>query len=324
MLCYNYTMNIITVAIPVYNSKAEHLERLFLSLSNQTLKEFEILICNDGSTNKETLEFLSKIESNITLINSETNKGIYETRNILIKECKTKYISFVDSDDLIPNDYLEKLYEPISGKSGIMTFCWFERFIDDIEYDFKEKDNVIYTDNLIDLAVTGKFGHSICGRIFETAVLKKWEITREKGFDDSQLVPVIASSVNKVIKVNNTVYYYRITENSIMNLNHDPLLQAYRTYKFYLDYFQPISKKSEIYLDVMINLTLLKLYAISNKSSYTKKDIVNCKKILRKHIFKLRKAGINFNLRLQIFFILLSFRCFRKKYLKKRSGAIKV
>lgn len=101
----------ISVIIPVYNSST-YLRKCLDSVVNQTLKDIEIIVINDGSTDdsKNIIEEYTVKYKNIIFIDQE-NKGIGKTRNIGIKKATGEYITFVDSDDYIKENMLEEYYK---------------------------------------------------------------------------------------------------------------------------------------------------------------------------------------------------------------------
>ena len=101
----------ISVIIPVYNSST-NLRKCLDSVVNQTLKDIEIIVINDGSTDdsKNIIEEYTVKYKNIIFIDQE-NKGIGKTRNIGIKKATGEYITFVDSDDYIKENMLEEYYK---------------------------------------------------------------------------------------------------------------------------------------------------------------------------------------------------------------------
>lgn len=106
----------VSVILPVYNTK-EYLDTCFSSLINQTLKEIEIIVIDDGSTDG-SLEVLKEYENkydNIHLI-SVSNGGQGRARNIGIKQAKGEYIGFCDSDDYFEQNGLELMYEKAKAK----------------------------------------------------------------------------------------------------------------------------------------------------------------------------------------------------------------
>ena len=94
----------VTILIPCYNG-AKYLRRCLDSCVNQTYKNLEILVVNDGSTDASQSvieEYVAKYQQ-IRLIN-QTNQGLSKTRNILIQNCSTTFGYFLDADDWIESD----------------------------------------------------------------------------------------------------------------------------------------------------------------------------------------------------------------------------
>ena len=101
----------ISVIIPAYNVE-EYIEECLRSVMNQTLKEIEIICIDDGSTD-DTLKILSSLkdeDARICIISQE-NKGLSSARNQGILKSKGQYILYLDSDDKLELDALEKIYE---------------------------------------------------------------------------------------------------------------------------------------------------------------------------------------------------------------------
>lgn len=103
-----------SVIIPVYNVE-KYIEECLISVLNQTLKEIEIICIDDGSTD-DTLRILNNLkeeDSRICIISQE-NKGLSSARNQGILKSKGQYIFYLDSDDKLELDALEKIYSVFS------------------------------------------------------------------------------------------------------------------------------------------------------------------------------------------------------------------
>ena len=101
----------VSVIIPVYNVE-KYLERCVNSLKNQTLKDIEIILVDDSSTDSsfEICEKLASEDSRIKVISKE-NEGAGKARNAALKIATGEYIGFVDSDDFVHEDMFKTLYE---------------------------------------------------------------------------------------------------------------------------------------------------------------------------------------------------------------------
>lgn len=100
----------VSVIVPVYNT-AKYVEQAVISLMNQTLKEIEIILVNDGSTDNslEVITKLADMDSRITIVSQE-NGGPSKGRNNGISIASGCYLYFMDSDDYIAEDTLEACY----------------------------------------------------------------------------------------------------------------------------------------------------------------------------------------------------------------------
>lgn len=105
-------MTKVSVIMSVYN--ADNYDKLLASVQsilNQSFKDFEFIICDDGSTNRETRKFLKMInnlDSRIKVIGYDQNRGLAYSRNQCIKISKGKYIAFQDDDDISDLNRLKK------------------------------------------------------------------------------------------------------------------------------------------------------------------------------------------------------------------------
>ena len=100
----------ISVIVPIYNVE-KYLPQCIESILNQTLTNIEIILLNDGSTDRSlsVCEKYATIDKRITLL-SHSNIGLGETRNCGIDHAKGSYLAFVDSDDYLEENFLETLY----------------------------------------------------------------------------------------------------------------------------------------------------------------------------------------------------------------------
>lgn len=117
----------ISVIVPVYNVE-KYLEKCIDSILNQTFKDFELILINDGSTDNsgEICNHYANIDNRIHVINKE-NGGLSDARNHGIKIASGKYLCFIDSDDYIHPQMLEILYQDILKHQADITCCNFLR-----------------------------------------------------------------------------------------------------------------------------------------------------------------------------------------------------
>lgn len=116
----------ISVIVPFYN-RAAYLEKCVDSILNNTFKDFELLLINDGSTDDglKIANQLADKDSRIRVIDKK-HGGPSDTRNTGLKQAKGEYISFIDSDDYVDECYLQELYTRIINDKLDWVYCAFD------------------------------------------------------------------------------------------------------------------------------------------------------------------------------------------------------
>lgn len=155
--------NLISVIVPVYNVE-KYLSDCIDSIINQTYKNFELILVDDGS-NDFSLDICNSyrdVDSRIVVIHT-SNEGVSNARNIGIQKAKGKYIVFVDSDDTVDEYYLECLINPILKNNYDLVICGHQRV-----YVEKNKTVGFYKRNP---CMTGKFSEDLRFLYPETACI---------------------------------------------------------------------------------------------------------------------------------------------------------
>ncbi len=114
---------LVSIIIPVYNTPVVILERCFKSILKQTYKNIEIIIVNDGSSKKIAdycKDFFKDIKNAIII--EQKNLGVSEARNNGIKSSNGNYISFIDSDDFVEENYIQEMFEKIYNQDADIIF----------------------------------------------------------------------------------------------------------------------------------------------------------------------------------------------------------
>jgi glycosyltransferase EpsE len=127
-------MPVISVIMGVYNVKSEEMaEMSILSVLNQTFRDFEFIICDDGSDNdtENVIKKIVKDDTRVKFIKNETNKGLAFTLNHCLKYASGEYIARMDIDDYSYPERFEKQLEYMK-KNETISFCgtWAELFDD--------------------------------------------------------------------------------------------------------------------------------------------------------------------------------------------------
>ena len=106
----------VSVVVPVYNAE-QFLEETLASLLRQTLSDIEILCVDDGSTDRSPDILIAEAKQDRRIqVFQKANGGVGSARNLGLKNATGEYLCFIDSDDVVSDDYLQELYAAASGE----------------------------------------------------------------------------------------------------------------------------------------------------------------------------------------------------------------
>ena len=209
---------LVSVIVPIYNVEA-YLNRCIDSIVNQTYKNLEILLIDDGSTDYsgKICDEYAKKDKRITTIHKK-NGGLSDARNVGIEKANGKYITFVDSDDYIDIDYIEYLYSLIKKYKTNISFCKLRVIYNNNKRNQKQNaKDCIY--NKIkafkDILYAKNFDVSACGKMYLTEDFADVRFPKGKLFEDNATIYKIIDK-NEYIAVGfEYKYNYIIRKNSI-------------------------------------------------------------------------------------------------------------
>ena len=215
----------ITVIVPVYNVE-NYLDKCLDSLVNQTYKNLEIIVINDGSTDNSGIicqEYAQK-DNRIVYIEKE-NGGQSEARNMGLDRITGSYVTFVDSDDWVELNYVENLYKKITEYQADIAvgnyysfneaegMYYFHIFGD--SYYEKVYDNVSIFENLYESQEMKSFALiSVWGKLYKANLVNHLRFDIGKLGEDGYLNQKIYLLAEKTIYLNKGLYAYRQREGS--------------------------------------------------------------------------------------------------------------
>lgn len=117
-------MELISIIVPIYNVE-KYLKSCLDSIVNQTYSNIEIILVNDCTKDNSMIiaQSYAQVDSRIKIINNKENVGLSETRNVGLRNSQGEYIIFVDSDDTVERDFVEKLYNKIAEDNVDFVVC---------------------------------------------------------------------------------------------------------------------------------------------------------------------------------------------------------
>lgn len=240
-------MTKVSIIVPVYNVE-QYLEKCLNSLVNQTIKDFEIIIVNDG-TKDSSQKIIDKYAKNYSFIKSyiKENGGLSSARNYGIKKATGEYLAFVDSDDYVTEDMYEKMYQKAKEKDFDMVVC-------DLNYIYPDK-KIKATSNIKEDTTNIKetmlnIYPAAWNKIIKRSVVKDIFFKEGIWFEDVEYIYRVLPKITSIGVVQEPFYQYLQREGSITkkvdkriynyidNLN--GLVSYYKENKLYEKYHQEL------------------------------------------------------------------------------------
>jgi glycosyltransferase involved in cell wall biosynthesis len=212
----------ISVIIPIYNVE-NYLEKCIDSVLKQTYKNFELILINDGSKDN-SLNICKKYETedNRVILIDKKNAGVWQARYDGILKSTGKYISFIDSDDYIEKDYIERLYLKSKEDDYDIVVCGFKRIEDKTNKIYSSEMNkfgdlVISKNNNFEELIS--VNTSLWNKLYKRELLNKLPnmITKPKVLEDMMFLTLLYPYTNKVAFVNDLLYNYIVREKSAIS-----------------------------------------------------------------------------------------------------------
>lgn len=218
---------LVSIIIPVYNVE-NYLDKCLDSVINQTYKNLEIVIVNDGSTdNSENiiLDYLKK-DNRIVYIKKK-NGGLSSARNSGLDKCKGKYVSFVDSDDTLDTKFIKRMVACIEKDHTQIAICNMRYIFPDNTIkkrtpQIKKREIVTNIQAIKDILVGEKFKFHAQNKIYLTQLFNDpTNIVRfpvGRIYEDMFTTYKVIFKANQISYINETLYnYLQNREGSILN-----------------------------------------------------------------------------------------------------------
>ena len=269
----------ISVIIPVYN-KEKFILRILRSIQNQSFKNIEIIFCDDGSYDNSTklIKEFQKEDERIILMRHDINKGTLMTRNDGAKIAKGEYLLFIDGDDLLVNNILEKSY--LKAKEKNIDIIQFQTYSGDFFKSFycsnkKRKTEPIYQpelsslmyyeDNILHQSEFNIWGKLIKRDTFLEGIksIDKYYLNQNMSLhEDGLILFILFKKAKSYLFINDYgLLYYENEFSTMRNLKNK-------------DRINKVTKDSFLYLEFMFNYTNDTLYE-KNMAVFQFKSLIN-------------------------------------------------
>lgn len=277
----------ISVIIPTYN-REKYVKQCLESVLNQTLQDIEIIIIDDGSQDK-TKKIISTYNDKRIKYIFKNNTGIGDTRNNGIRLSSGEYITFIDIDDYIDENMLEKMYSKAKEENLDIVIC---NYIEINEESKKEKKyNLLSFKNttLKDMpSIINKTNLGPCNKIFKKELFNDLLFPTNLKYEDMSLVIKLYKKAKKIGKIDDYLSYFTIHEKSETTIRDELVFDIFKS----LDIIRN-TLKEKIYQEELETLIISKLTNYNIQQKY-QKDKKIAKKFINESFNYLKKNCPNY------------------------------
>lgn len=212
--------SLISVIVPIYNVE-KYLDRCVDSIINQTYKNLEIILVDDGSPDNcpQMCDDYAKKDSRIKVVHKE-NGGLSDARNAGMKVATGEYVSFIDSDDYISLDFYEILLQTMIDNDSDIVECGVVKFYENGKFDEYSDDQMIKNFNTVDglegLINENSFHQYVWNKLYKSNIALDIPYAVGKLNEDEFWTYQIFGKAKKVTRIYKTMYYYFQRGSSIM------------------------------------------------------------------------------------------------------------
>lgn len=233
-------VDLISVIIPVYNVET-YLYDCLESVVNQTYKNLEIILINDGSEDQSgsICNQFQSADSRIKVLHN-INGGLSDARNHGIKIATGKFLIFIDSDDIVDIKYIEELHDTLKKENADMSICNYIRFNtkEDIIQDNKNSVPIVFDSRECFLKYFDvKYKSSIVvawGKLYKKEHWHDIEFPVGKLHEDEFTTYKLIYKADKIAYIDKYLYFYRENPKSITgdkyNIKHLDAIEAFENY----------------------------------------------------------------------------------------------
>lgn len=293
---------LISIIVPIYNVD-KYLEECIESLRNQTYKNLEIILINDGSTdNSEQICRKEEKQDNRIVFINKKNGGAASAKNEGLKIAKGDYITFVDSDDFIEADMIEYMVNTIKKYNSDIVQCSFTNLYKDTEkftYD-KIVEQKISSKDFLELFLTKWDSSLFWNKLFKREVIENVFFKEGRCIDDEFFTYKCVINSENIVTSNKIVYNYRMRKSGVMK-SESSQKQILKDRVDYLYERYEIVRKIYKDLDKDFLEHLLTYYLIISKDYYVDEKLLDYMKNNLKSIKgKIITSNIDIRVKMQI------------------------
>ena len=216
----NCPIELVSIIVPIYNGE-NFIDRCVRSVLKQTYNNIEIILVDDGSTDKSG-KICDDYEKNYEQIHvfHKENGGLGSARNFGIAHANGQYICFVDCDDEVSSTYVEKLYFALCYANADISICGYEYWIDDIRSLCKIRENVMEYEEFIKCFLTGESLFNFAwNKMYRKNLIDRMPMLFEDRHcaEDMYFNALYYKLIDKAAIIEECLYKYYVNTNSLSN-----------------------------------------------------------------------------------------------------------
>lgn len=268
---------LVSIIVPVYNGE-QTIERCLVSLHNQTYQKIEVFIINDGSSDhtRRILERYAEMDRRFQVIHKK-NTGVSDSRNVGIRRAKGKYLQFVDGDDWLVRNAIEKMVEIAEENRCDMVISDFYRVVGHNIYKkgHIKKEGIIsrkeYATYMLDAPANFYYG-VMWNKFFRTDIVKKEHLNCSLQLDwceDFQFNLEYLQYADRIYVDRQAYYYYVKTKGSLVDTQIN-FAQTVRTKRILFDYYKDLYESIDLYKKNRLRIGMFYLSFAKDKGKKVK------------------------------------------------------
>lgn len=211
----------ISIIIPVYNVK-NYLDDCVQSILNQTYKNFEVILVDDGSTDgsAKICDYYANLDKRINCIHIK-NTGVSNARNVGLNNAKGDYIAFCDSDDRYSVNFLLEMFRTIEKTKADIVICSYYYSNSEINRPVQqgEKSRFISREELLEkIFINNEIGGFVWNKLFKKAIIENIRFdTNLEICEDTDFICSVTQNNSKLYYLSEPLYFYTMRDNSAVN-----------------------------------------------------------------------------------------------------------
>lgn len=269
-------MEKVTIIIPAYNAE-ETVGRCVDSVLRQTYKNIEVLIVNDGSTDRtrECCEMYKSKDTRIHIYNQE-NQGVSGARNLGIEKASGKYIQFVDCDDYIEENMVEKLVEKMNKSEAVgLVSCGCVEDKEGIQKSISilSQEELSQIETLRAMLEPDSIRGFLPNKLFMRDVIEKYRLRMRENIhvcEDLLFCLEYAAHISQSAFVTEDLYHYVYRNDSVTHKKYSP--KRFTT----IEAFEEIKKLTAVYTDKSLDkkveahylVLIIQLFVMLKRNKY--------------------------------------------------------